>query len=82
MRERKRKVFGFIENGLWENEKRKPRSKKGKAPFKDRFLLFEMERREQEGGAVTGVWAPHCPAGPPQEDSCSQHFGLKETLVS
>ena len=49
MRERKRKIFGFIENGLWKNKK-KPRGKKrGKAPFKDRFLLFEMECHKQEG---------------------------------
>lgn len=49
MRERKRKIFGFIENGLWKKEKRKPRRKKGKAPLKDRFLLFEMEHHTQEG---------------------------------
>lgn len=75
MRERKRKIFGFIENALWKNKEKA--KKKGKAPFKDKFLLFEMEHHEQEGVGSDG--APRCPAQPPQEDSCSQHFGLKET---
>lgn len=78
MRERKRKIFGFIENGLWKEEKRKPRSKKGKAPLKDRFLLFEMERHEQDGEAVMQPGFLTAPR-PPQGDFCSQHFGLKET---
>lgn len=64
MRERKRKIFGFIENGLWKKKKRKPRSKKGKAPFKDRFLLLELEHHEQEGEGSEGALAPHCPMAP------------------
>lgn len=36
-----------------------------------------MEPHEQEG-AVTEAWAPAALLAP-REDSCSQHFGLKET---
>lgn len=60
-----------------EREKTKKKERET-ALFKDRFLLFELERQEQEGEAVTEAWAPAALLAL-KEDSCSQHFGLKET---
>lgn len=53
--------------------------KKGKAPFKTGLFscCLRWSITSRKGEAVTE--APRCPARPPQEDSCSQHFGLKET---
>lgn len=51
--------------------------KKGKAPFKTGSCCLRWSITSKKGEAVTE--APRCPARPPQEDSCSQHFGLKET---
>lgn len=88
MRERKKKIFGFIEHGLWKKnknkkkkkkkkKKRKPRSKKGKAPFKDRFLLFEMEHHEQEGGGSDRSLGSPVPHGPHKRVSVLSTLALR-----
>lgn len=65
MRERKKKSFGFIENGLWKSKKRKPRNKKEEKPHLETgSRCWGGSIRSRRGKAVVGAGLPTSLLGP------------------